>query len=240
MDKKMKVDVRILNEVMRYKNINQYISEQEATLPPPPDAGAIPPPPDAGAIPPPPDAGAIPPPPDAGVGVPPPPAPAGPEASPETVDVTNDPDVEKVGEEDKDKGTKEIEITDLVKSQKKVEEKQEEYSDTLFKHLDDLESKLSSMDTIVNQLNSLEAKVEKMRPKTPEEKLELRSLDSGPYNQKLSDFFDDKQEDMEKSGKNEYILTQDDVEGYSPSDIKKSFRNFGTDDGELDKFQTIR
>jgi len=227
----MKVDVRILNEVMRYKSINNYISEQDATLPPPPDAGALPPP-DAGALPPPPDAGAVPPPaPDA----------TGAETPPETIDVANDPDVEKVGEEDKGKGgTQEIEITDLVKSQKNVEKKQEEYFDNLFKHLDDLENKLSTMDTIVNQLNSLEAKVEKMRPKTPEEKLELRSLDSGPYNQKLSDFFEDKQEDMEKSGKNEYILTQDDVESYSPGDIKKSFRNFGTDDSELDSFQTIR
>ena len=229
MDKKMKVDVRILNEVMRYKNINQYISEQDAALPPPPDEGAIPPPADAGAIPPPADAG---------LGGPPPAPDAG--AAPEAVDVSTDPDVEKVGEEDKEKGTKEIEITDLVKSQKNVEKKQEEYFDNLFKHLDDLESKLSSMDTIVNQLNSLEAKVEKMRPKTPEEKLELRSLDSGPYNQKLSDFFEDKQEDMEKSGKNEYILTQDDVESYSPGDIKKSFRDFGNDDAELDSFQTIR
>jgi len=234
----MKVDVRILNEVMRYKNINQYISEQDAALPPPPDEGAIPPPADAGAIPPPADAGAIPPPADAGLGGPPPAPDAG--AAPEAVDVSTDPDVEKVGEEDKEKGTKEIEITDLVKSQKNVEKKQEEYFDNLFKHLDDLESKLSSMDTIVNQLNSLEAKVEKMRPKTPEEKLELRSLDSGPYNQKLSDFFEDKQEDMEKSGKNEYILTQDDVESYSPGDIKKSFRDFGNDDAELDSFQTIR
>ena len=237
MDKKMKVDVRILNEVMRYKNINQYISEQDAALPPPPEEGALPPPPaDAGAIPPPADAGAIPPPADAGLGTPPPSPDAG--GAPEAVDVASDPDVEKVGEEEK--GKKEIEITDLVKSQKNVEKKQEEYFDNLFKHLDDLESKLSNMDTIVNQLNSLEAKVEKMRPKTPEEKLELRSLDSGPYNQKLSDFFEDKQEDMEKSGKNEYILTQDDVESYSPGDIKKSFRDFGTDDSELDSFQTIR
>jgi hypothetical protein len=233
MDKKMKVDVRILNEVMRYKTINNYISEQDATLPPPPDAGALPPPPDAGAVPPPtPDAGAVPPPAPGAEGV---------ETPPETIDVANDPDVEKVGEEDKGKGgTQEIEITDLVKSQKNVEKKQEEYFDNLFKHLDDLESKLSNMDTIVNQLNSLEAKVEKMRPRTPEEKLELRSLDSGPYNQKLSDFFDDKQEDMEKSGKNEYILTQDDVESYSPGDIKKSFRDFGNDDVDLDSFQTIR
>tara|TARA_R110000868_G_scaffold38311_4_gene134299 strand:+ start:265 stop:540 length:276 start_codon:yes stop_codon:yes gene_type:complete len=82
------------------------------------------------------------------------------------------------------------------------------------------------MDTIVNKLNSLEAKIEKYRIKTPEEKIQLRTLDSGPYNQKLSDFFEDKQDDFEKSGKDQYILTQDEVENYQPSEIKKSFRNF--------------
>jgi hypothetical protein len=61
----------------------------------------------------------------------------------------------------------------------------------------------------------------KARPKTAQEKLELRSLDSGPFNQKLSSFFDDKQEDMEKSGKNEYVLTSDEVEQIVPSEIKK-------------------
>jgi hypothetical protein len=81
------------------------------------------------------------------------------------------------------------------------------------------------MDTIVNKLNSLEAKIEKYRIKTPEEKIQLRTLDSGPYNQKLSDFFEDKQDDFEKSGKDQYILTQDEVENYQPSEIKKSFRN---------------
>ncbi len=87
------------------------------------------------------------------------------------------------------------------------------------------------MDNIVNKLNTLEAKIEKYRVKTPEEKLELRTLDSGPYNQKLSDFFIDKQEDIEKSGKNEYVLTKDEVEEFSPHEIKKTFRNFG-DEGE--------
>ena len=48
-------------------------------------------------------------------------------------------------------------------------------------------------------------------------------MDSYPFNQKLSDFFEDKEEDMEKSGKNEYILTKDEVEDYSPIDIKKTF-----------------
>jgi hypothetical protein len=224
----MKVDLKIIEELERYRKINNYINEQEATLPPPPppagDAGALPPPPPPaeGAVPPPPgDAGAVPPP------------PAG-----EPVDTANDPEVEKVGETDK-KG-KEIEVTDLVKSQKNVEKKQEEYFDTLFNHLNDLENKLSAMDEIMNKLNDLETKVEKYRTKTPEEKLELRSLDSGPYNQKLSDFFVDKQEDIEKSGKNEYVLTQQDVEGYSPNEIKRSFRAFGDEEPEIDNFKRIQ
>ena len=215
----MKIDVKILNEVMRYKSINNYISEQDATLPPPPDAGEVPPPPDAGAVPPPPPVG--------GEGVP-----------PETVDISSDPDVEKIGGDSKK--SKELDITDLVKSQQSVEKKQEEYFDNLFKHLEGLESKLSDMDSIMNKLNDLEAKVEKYRVKTPEEKLELRSLDSGPFNQKLTDFFEDKQEDMEKSGKNEYVLTKDDVEAYSPGDIKKSFRNFENTDTDIDTFSRLK
>ena len=93
------------------------------------------------------------------------------------------------------------------------------------------------MDGIMNKLNDLEAKVEKYREKTPQEKLELRSLDSGPFNQKLTDFFVDKEEEMDKSGKNEYILTQDEVEDYSPNEIKKTFRNF---EDEATSFKEIR
>ena len=145
---------------------------------------------------------------------------------------------QKIGEEGAEKKGEELEITDLVKSQKNIETKQEEYFDNLFKHLEDLESKLSNMDQIVTKLNDLEAKVEKYRVKTPEEKLELRSLDSGPFNQKLSDFFEDKEIDMEKSGKNEYVLTKNEVEEYSPIDIKKSFRDFG--DEETGDFTEVR
>ena len=94
------------------------------------------------------------------------------------------------------------------------------------------------MDNIVNKLNDLENKIEKYRVKTPEEKLELRSLDSGPFNQKLTDFFDDKQEDMKKTGKNEYILTQDEVQDYSPLEIKKSFRNF--EQNPVSDYQNIK
>ena len=212
-----KIDNRIIEEIARYNSINQYIVEQEATLPPPPggDPNALPP-----ADP------ALAPPADPNLA---PPAPAAP-AGPQPVDIANDPDVEKLGDDAKPEteggSTEELDITDLVKSQKKVEEKQEEYFNNLFQHLTDLETKLGEMDGLMTKLNDIEAKVEKYRDKTPQEKLELRSLDSGPFNQKLSDFFQDKEEDMEKSGKNEYILTQDEVEDFSPNEIKKTFRNF--------------
>jgi len=224
MDKKMRIDEKIINEIKRYKSINRYIMEQDV---PPPPAGDAPPPP-AGDVPPAPGAEAA--------GATPPPAPGG-AAAPQPVDVANDPDVEKVGEE-KDGDKEEIEVTDLVKSQKSVETKQEEYFNQLFQHLENLESKLSEMDNVVNKLNSIEQKIEKYRNKTAEEKLELRSLDSGPFNQKLSQYFDDKMPDLEKSGKNEYILTQDEVEDYSPMEIKKSFKTFGDEPTE-DNFKRI-
>jgi hypothetical protein len=236
MGKEMRrVDDRILSEISRYREINTYINEQEVELPPPPvDPAAAPPVDPAMAAP---DPMAMPPADPAMGSVPPPPAePAA--GTPQPVDVANDPDVEKVGEE-KDK-TEEIDITDLVKSQKNVEKKQEEYFDNLFKHLTDLESRLGDMDNIMNKLNDLEMKVEKYRTKTPQEKLELRTLDSGPYNQKLSDFFQDKEEEMEKTGKNEYVLTQNEVEDYSNSDIKKSFRNFGDERPDDDKIINVR
>jgi hypothetical protein len=222
----MKIDNKILEELKRYNKINQYIFEQDAALPPPP-GGELPPPPE-GALPPPPG-GEVPP---AGATPPTPP----PTETPQPVDTETDPDVEKIGDEKENK--KELEITDLVKSQQNVEKKQEEYFDNLFKHLEDLETRLSSMDTIVNKLNDLEAKVEKYRTKTPEERLELRSYDSGPFNQKLSQFFEDKQDEFEKTGKDEYILTKDEVEDFSPTDIKNSFRNLEIGrENDLQKFK---
>jgi hypothetical protein len=212
----MEISETIIEELRKYNKINNYITEQETGLPPAtgedplaaPDAGALPPSPDAGAVP---DAGVTP-----------------PSTQPQPIDVANDPDVEKVGDEGSEEtGTEELEITDLVKSQQNIETKQEEYFNNLFNQLNGLESKLKDMESIFTKLNDIEAKIEKYREKTPQEKLELRSLDSGPFNQKLSDFFVDKEQDMEKSGKNEYVLTTDEVEDFTPSEIKTTFNDFG-------------
>jgi len=212
----MSLDKKIISEIERYRSINQYILEQ-AAVPPAEDAlGALAP--AAGAIPPPPPAEATPPP--------------APEAGPQVIDVDSDPDVEKIddegnSEEGEGSGTEELDITDLVDSQKNIEMKQEDYFNNLFNQLNDLQSKLGEMDNIMNKLNSLENKIEKYREKTPQEKLELRTYDSYPFNQKLSQFFDDKQEEMEKTGKNDYVLTSDEVTDINVNDIKNSFQPGG-------------
>ena len=218
----MSLDKKILSEIDRYRSINQYIMEQAADVAAPEqDLGPLAPLPGevgAGAPPPPADAGAV-----------PPPAPAGGEP----LDVENDPDVEKLnddGESEEKSGegeSEELDITELVDSQKSIETKQEEYFNNLFGQLNDLQSRLGEMDNIMNKLNSLEAKIEKYREKTPQEKLELRTYDSYPFNQKLSQFFDDKSEEMEKTGKNDYILTADEVKDINVADIKSSFQPGG-------------
>jgi hypothetical protein len=209
----MKIDEKILNEIERYRSINNYIMEQDAPPPPPADpaaGGEVPPPPADPA------AGGAPAP-EAGAAPAPPAAPEG-----EPIDVAADPDVEEVGKEGEGE-TEELDITDLVDTQKTMADKQEEYFNNLFSQIQKMEEKLAEMDSLVSKIDSLDAKVEKYRPRTAQEKLQLRSLDSGPYKQNLSDFFKDKEEEMEKTGKNEYVLTQDEVENFSPSDIEQSF-----------------
>ena len=203
----MNLDKKILKEINRHHNINRYIREQaEAGLPPDPALGAVP--------------GADLPAPDATL----PPAPA--DAPAEKIDVSADDEVTKIDDEGKssESGTEELDVTDLVKSSEKIETKQDQYFDQLFGYLKNLETKLSEMDGLVEKLNSIETKIEKYREKSPQEKLQVRSLDSGPFTQKLADFFDDKKEDFEKSGKHEYVLTSDEVEDVNPSEIKSTFR----------------
>lgn len=226
----MSLDKKILSEIERYRSINKYITEQVEEIPTTPeeDLGALAPLPGdvgAGAPPAPADAAAV-----------PPPAPT----TPEPLDVDNDPDVERIDdegntEEGEGSDSEELDITELVDSQKSIETKQDEYFNNLFNQLNDLQSKLGEMDNIMNKLNTLENKIEKYREKTPQEKLELRTYDSYPFNQKLSQFFDDKSEEMEKTGKNDYILTSDEVQDINVNDIKNSFQPGGGEDKEAYK-----
>jgi hypothetical protein len=217
------LEKKLLEEVKRFNAINKYskkmIMEQDAPPPPPADdaAGDVPPPPPAGDmgaptdVPPPPPAG------DMGGDVPPPPNETG--AAPMDDAMGGD--------------TEEIDITDLVNMTKNIKNdlennKQDNSAvinkmDDVFTKLNDLESKLAQMDQVMAKIDQLGATVEANKPKTEVEKLEMRSLDSYPFNEKPQEFFAHKQGEMRASGKNEYVLTKDDVENYPVDQIRSSF-----------------
>jgi len=129
--------------------------------------------------------------------------------------------------------TEEIDITDLVNMTKNIKNDLENNKtdnasvigkmDDVFTKLGDLEQKLAQMDAVMAKIDELGAKVEASKPKTGVEKLEMRSLDSYPFNEKPQEFFAHKQGEMAASGKNEYVLTKDEVENYPTDVIKTSF-----------------
>ncbi len=139
-------------------------------------------------------------------------------------------------------GEVEVDVTDIVKDTKETKEavnSGNQKVDELLNKLNDLETKLSSMNDLVNKIEELENEIEKRNP-TPEEKLEMRSFDSYPYNLKLTDYWADKEgayNVMGNDNKNlvplnknvepeekEYVLTQGDVEkDYNEGEISDSF-----------------
>ena len=212
------LEQKLQEELNRYNSINRYgkkmIMEQDA--PPAPEAPVDPlaAPPAGGDVPPAPDAGDL------------PPVPEAPAAGEPALggDMGGD-----MGGDD----TEEIDITDLVdmtKSIKKdIEDNKNDHGavltkmDDVFSKLGELETKLAEMDQLVSKIDQLGAKIEEVKPKTEVEKLEMRSLDSYPFNEKPQEFFAHKQGEMRASGKNEYVLTKDDVQNYPTDQIKQSF-----------------
>lgn len=204
------MEKKILNEINRFKSISKYnnylLTEQEAL---PTDASV-----DTEALPA-----------DAPVDTTTPPV--DDTATPPTdipVDTEAQPTVDS---------TEEIDITDLVNMTKSLKNDVEKTNmtnsdnmskmDGVFTKLNDLESKLGEMNNIISKIDQLGAKIETMKPITPEERLEMRSLDSYPFSQTPQQFFDVKQNEMRASGKNEYILTKQDVDNYSKNQIAQSF-----------------
>lgn len=131
--------------------------------------------------------------------------------------------------------TEEVDVTDLVNMtkniKKDIDKNKQEHGEVLtkmddvFNKLNDLESKLAQMDSLFSKIDSLGNKVESMKEPTAVEKLEMRSLDSYPFSQNPQQFFQNKQAEMKASGKNEYVLTKDEIENYGKDEIRASFNS---------------
>lgn len=123
----------------------------------------------------------------------------------------------------------EVDVTELVKGSEEAKEaadKASQNSEMLLQKLADLEARISNMDAVSGKIEELENEIIKRNP-TPVEKLEMRSLSSYPYSQKLTDYWADKKGAYDVMGneeKEEYTLTQDDIDNsYSEGDVKQSF-----------------
>ena len=146
-------------------------------------------------------------------------------------------------ESEEDSDTEEIDVTDIVKraddakgyAEKAVsaaEEGKNMIQDLMTK-FEALQSSLSKIDTVSNEIQSIKKDIQSQKPKA---KLELRSLDSYPFNVKLTDYWNDEKlkDNYEINGGTPDAQSQDgevkvwkldanEAKDYSNVDIKKSF-----------------
>ena len=101
----------------------------------------------------------------------------------------------------------------------------------------ELERKIDSMTSITHKIDALEKEIARRNP-TPNEKLEMRSLDSAPFNVKLRDYWKDVDgyDTGEQNKPKEYILKKDDIDGsFINGDIKKSFNVPDEDENDYEE-----
>ena len=126
-----------------------------------------------------------------------------------------------------------IDVTALVKGSEEAKasaDKAVQTSELVLQQLAAFDKKLAGMTVLNDKLNSIEHQIVKRIP-TPVEKLEMRSFDSYPYNQKLTDYWSEKEGPYEPVAPKEYVLTQDDVDSeYSESEIQDSFNDYEEED----------
>lgn len=136
----------------------------------------------------------------------------------------------------------EVDITDLIQGSQEAKASIDNLSgnmEKLFNMFQELSDKVNGVSAVTNKIEDLENEMEKRMP-TEDEKLEMRSLDSYPYNLKLTDYWADKEgqynvlDDKEEGEETEYVLTQKDVEDdYNEKEVKDSLTNIDYEEEEI-------
>jgi len=125
----------------------------------------------------------------------------------------------------------ELDVTELVQGTEAAKQSADQANQqigNLLAKFDELSQSLDKMDAINSKIDDIEHEIETRNP-TPEEKLEMRSLDSFPYNLKLTDYWSEKEGNYdamknEEDSNEEFVLTQDEVDqDYNSIHIKDSF-----------------
>jgi hypothetical protein len=171
-----------------------------------------------------------------------------PMADPMGGDMGADPMGDQMGEEPADDGET-IDIDGLTQAEDKLNVKQNRIGRDLSKVdnriitlIDTINNLLTKVDSNNSEIESLKAEFEKRNP-TQTEKLNLRSLDSYPFNVKPNEYWAEKAKeggyeayaDNAEPTTKEYTITNDDVDNPS-DDIAKTFFKIDDDDVQtLDK-----
>ena len=155
----------------------------------------------------------------------------------------NDPMGEDPMSEEPEDDGETIDIDGLTKAQDKLNVKQNHIGRDLSKVdtridtlIDTINNLLSKVDSNNSEIESLKAEFEKRNP-TQTEKLNLRSLDSYPFNVKPNEFWAEKAKqggyeayaDNDEPTTKEYVITNDDVDNPS-DDIANTFFKIDDDD----------
>ena len=133
-----------------------------------------------------------------------------------------------------DEEVEEIDVTDIVKGSEEAKETAElaaqasqettTYVKDMADKLSNLEAQLAKMDSIMDKVSKIESDI-----KTPEEQLQLRSLDSYPFNMKLTDYWEEKAQTNPRykvtnsEEEQVYKIKPEDLTDYNDMDIKNSF-----------------
>ena len=138
------------------------------------------------------------------------------------------------GEEDEEV----IDVDDLTKAQEKVNDKVNSVGKNLGKVDDRIENLLKSLDKVESMIDRQNLEIDDLKKElikrnpTQTERLNLRSLDSYPFNVSPSDYFKklskendnyDIYSDNDEPTAKEYKITKDDIDDYNEADIAKSF-----------------
>lgn len=158
-------------------------------------------------------------------------------------------DTDSMGDDGEQDDGDTIDINGLTKAQDKLNIKQNHVGrdlskvDTKIKDLiDTIQSLRDKLDANNSEIESLKSEFEKRNP-TQTEKLNLRSLDSYPFNVKPSDYWAEKAKqggyeaygDNDEPTSKEYVITNDDVDNPS-RDVADTFFKIDDDDIQtLDK-----
>lgn len=154
-------------------------------------------------------------------------------------------DDEMSTEEDETEEDEVIDVDDITNAQEKTNARVNKVGRNLGKVDDKLVDVMNLIKSLKSMIDSNNAEIEafktefEKRNPTPTEKLNLRSLDSYPFNTNPTKYWQDKAEQPTVSGnryeayadnsvptakqEKEYIITQDDVDDYTDTSIQDSF-----------------